>query len=59
VEEELSGDPEKQEALAEKIAIRLIAEAWLDEKANREEHGLSGPLLFKIVEEEVEDGEEV
>jgi hypothetical protein len=28
-------------------------------KANREEHGLSGPLLFKIVEEEVEDGEEV
>jgi hypothetical protein len=57
--EELSGDPEKQEALAEEIAIRLMAESWLDEKANREEHGLPGPSLFKIVAEEVEDGEEV
>jgi hypothetical protein len=57
--EELSGDPEKQEALAEKIAMRLIAEAWLDEKANREEHGLPGPFPVRVVEEEVEDGEEV
>ena len=57
--EEVSGDPEKQEALAEKIAIGLIARAWLDEKANREEHGLPGPFPVRVVEEEVEDGEEV
>src|SRR5215218_6528918 len=57
--EELSGDPEKQAALAENIAIELIAQAWLDKNANREEHGLPGPFPVRVVEEEVEDGEEV
>jgi hypothetical protein len=39
------------------IAIGLIAQAWLEEKANREEHGLPGPFPVVVVEEEGEDGE--